>query len=232
MPTHAGGAEAVKVVVRCRPLNRKEIEDGRQRIVKMDLRIGQLGVSNPKAPQDAPKSFTFDLIYDENVKQIELYNEVIIPRISTDQRHHASCVPFPSRVATHRPRPRATACFPDRATTPPPQVARPVVDSCIEGYNGTVFAYGQTGTGKTHSMEGGTTPELQGIIPNSFDHIFTAIAAQSDERDFLIRASFLEIYNEEIRDLLARDSKGSKLELKENAEGVVYVKDLTNFTVR
>ena len=106
-----------------------------------------------------------------------------------------------------------------------------MVDSVIEGYNGTVFAYGQTGTGKTHSMDGGTTPELQGIIPNSFDHVFNSISAQSEDRDFLIRASFLEIYNEEIRDLLARNVKSRTLDLKE-VDGVVYVKDLTNFTVR
>lgn len=65
-----------------------------------------------------------------------------------------------------------------------------MVDSVIDGYNGTIFAYGQTGTGKTHTMDGGPTPDAQGIIPNSFDHIFNAIAA-SDDREFLVRVSFL-----------------------------------------
>ena len=52
-----------------------------------------------------------------------------------------------------------------------------VVDACLEGFNGTVFAYGQTGSGKTHTMEGRPDPpELRGVIPNSFQHIFDHIA--------------------------------------------------------
>lgn len=75
-PTAGGASESVKVVVRCRPLNRKEKEDGRKVIVKMDTKSGQMSIQNPK-PDEPPKTFTFDLIYDENVKQIELYNEVL-----------------------------------------------------------------------------------------------------------------------------------------------------------
>ena len=63
-------------MVRCRPLNRKEKEDGRKVIVKMDTKSGQMSIQNTK-PDEPPKTFTFDLIYDENVKQIELYNEVL-----------------------------------------------------------------------------------------------------------------------------------------------------------
>lgn len=109
--------------------------------------------------------------------------------------------------------------------------ARPIVDSVMEGYNGTVFAYGQTGTGKTFSMKGiDEPPELRGIIPNSFQHVFDAIDA-SEDADFLVRASFLEIYNEEIRDLLGKNSQ-SRLEVKESVETGVYVKDLTSFVVK
>ncbi|XP_010767283.1 kinesin-like protein KIF3A [Notothenia coriiceps] len=62
--------------------------------------------------------------------------------------------------------------------------ARPIVDSVLEGYNGTIFAYGQTGTGKTFTMEGvRAVPELRGIIPNSFAHVFGHIAkAEGDTR--------------------------------------------------
>jgi len=75
-------------------------------------------------------------------------------------------------------------------------------------------------------------PELQGIIPNSFKHIFEEIAVVSDsQRQFLIRASYLEIYNEEIRDLLSKDPK-NRLELKESVDSGVYVKDLTSFVVK
>ena len=54
--------------------------------------------------------------------------------------------------------------------------AFPLVESVIEGYNGTIFAYGQTGCGKSHTMMGyKDDPNLRGIIPNAFDHIFTCL---------------------------------------------------------
>ena len=109
--------------------------------------------------------------------------------------------------------------------------ASSVVESVLEGYNGTIFAYGQTGAGKTFTMEGVTDEqELRGIIPNSFQHIFEFVGAASDQQ-FLVRASYLEIYNEEIRDLLSKDPK-NHLELKENMDSGVYVKDLTSFVVK
>lgn len=73
-------------------------------------------------------------------------------------------------------------------------------------------------------------PNLRGIIPNSFQHIFDYISGAQD-RQFLVRASYLEIYNEEIRDLLSKDPKNS-LEVKENIDSGVYVKDLTSFVVK
>ena len=109
--------------------------------------------------------------------------------------------------------------------------ASDVVESVLNGYNGTIFAYGQTGSGKTHTMEGRPDPpHLRGIIPNSFQHIFDYVSNAKD-RQFLVRASYLEIYNEEIRDLLSKDPKNS-LELKENIDSGVYVKDLTSFVVK
>ena len=119
------------------------------------------------------------------------------------------------------------------------ETAYPLVESVLKGYNGTIFAYGQTGCGKTHTMQGyADPPELRGIIPNSFDHIFDHIqvASQGERKEFLCRCSYLEIYNEEIRDLLA-DKKlrpgeeAERLELHENPEQGVYVKDLTMVTV-
>ena len=109
--------------------------------------------------------------------------------------------------------------------------ASSVVESVLNGYNGTIFAYGQTGAGKTHTMEGRPDPPtLRGIIPNSFQHIFEYVSSAQDQQ-FLVRASYLEIYNEEIRDLLSKDPKNS-LELKENIDSGVYVKDLTSFVVK
>lgn len=81
-----------------------------------------------------------------------------------------------------------------------------LVESVLEGYNGTIFAYGQTGCGKTHSMMGShDSDEMRGIIPRAFRHIFGFIdGADQNENDrkFLLRCSYLEIYNEQILDLL------------------------------
>ena len=109
--------------------------------------------------------------------------------------------------------------------------ARHIVDSVLEGYNGTIFAYGQTGTGKTFSMEGiRDIPELRGIIPNAFDHIFNHIKSCGTAKQFLVRASYLELYNEDVIDLL--NPKGGKLEIKERPDVGVYVKDLRSFVIK
>ncbi|EEY54892.1 kinesin-like protein [Phytophthora infestans T30-4] len=108
------------------------------------------------------------------------------------------------------------------------QAATDIVESVVNGFNGTIFAYGQTGAGKSHTMEGySEPPEAKGIIPNSFSHIFDRIAAEADNKQFMVYASYLEIYNEEIRDLLAPDPK-NRLELKETVDAGVFVKDLTS----
>ncbi|CAI5651832.1 unnamed protein product [Oreochromis niloticus] len=109
--------------------------------------------------------------------------------------------------------------------------ARPIIDSVLEGYNGTIFAYGQTGTGKTFTMEGvRAVPGLRGIIPNSFAHIFGHIAKAEGDTRFLVRVSYLEIYNEEVRDLLGKDQM-QRLEVKERPDVGVYIKDLSGYVV-
>ncbi|EGT46843.1 hypothetical protein CAEBREN_30218 [Caenorhabditis brenneri] len=102
----------------------------------------------------------------------------------------------------------------------------PLVENVIEGYNGTVFAYGQTGSGKTFSMQGVESIAAQrGVIPRAFDHIFTATATTENVK-FLVHCSYLEIYNEEVRDLLGTDNK-QKLEIKEQPDRGVYVAGLS-----
>lgn len=71
---------------------------------------------------------------------------------------------------------------------------------------------------------------LRGVIPNAFDHIFSNIEL-TEGKEFLVRASYLEIYMEEIRDLLAKNQK-QKLLLKEKPDSGVYVKDLSSFVVK
>ncbi|XP_038053158.1 kinesin-II 95 kDa subunit-like [Patiria miniata] len=108
---------------------------------------------------------------------------------------------------------------------------RSLVESVLNGFNGTIFAYGQTGTGKTYTMEGvRSDPESRGVIPNSFEHIFTHIA-RTQNQQYLVRASYLEIYQEDIRDLLSKD-QSKKLELKERPDTGVYVKDLSSFVTK
>ena len=113
----------------------------------------------------------------------------------------------------------------------------PLIQSAIDGYNGTIFAYGQTGTGKTHTMEGvRDDPVHKGVIPRSFDQIFSHIENHGKNDagsivQYLVRASYLEIYQEEIKDLLSKDVQ-KKLDLRENPDKGVYVKDLLSFVVK
>lgn len=72
---------------------------------------------------------------------------------------------------------------------------------------------------------------MQGIIPNAFEDIFAHIKQSQSSDHFLVRASYLEIYNEEIRDLLGPAGTQTRLELRESAETGVYVKHLTSLTV-
>jgi Kinesin motor domain len=182
-------AEAVKVVVRCRPMNRKEKERKCEPIIDIDNELLQISISKgSKSVQYAePKAFTFDGVYGPDSKQADIYNET----------------------------------------------AFPLVSSVLEGYNGTIFAYGQTGCGKTFTMQGLMQPqEMQGIIPHAFRHIFETINQNPDEnKQFLVRAAYLEIYNEEVRDLLGVDPK-AKLKLKEDTDRGVFVSGLTQIIVK
>lgn len=176
-------SENVRVVVRCRPLNRTEKENSDPDIVTIDSNAGSVLVRNPLTNEN--KGFTFDGSYDLNSTQKEVYD----------------------------------------------QCARPIVDSVLNGYNGTIFAYGQTGTGKTHTMEGVPDDEtLRGLMPNAFNHIFETINGASSSKSFLVRASFLEIYKDDVFDLLST-SKRQKMEVKEDKNKGVYVRDLSTYNV-
>lgn len=178
--------ECVQVVVRCRPMNKKELNSGHTRVVDMWPSRGVVEIFNPKDElRENGKMFTFDAVYDWNCTQQELYEETV----------------------------------------------RPLVNSVLDGFNGTIFAYGQTGTGKTYTMEGSkTTNDAKGVIPKSFEQIFNHIS-RSNNMQYLVRASYLEIYQEEIRDLLDKNPK-KRYELRENLEMGVYVKDLQSFVCK
>ncbi|CAG9772397.1 unnamed protein product [Ceutorhynchus assimilis] len=106
-------------------------------------------------------------------------------------------------------------------------VASSLVDKVLKGYNGTIFAYGQSGTGKTFTIFGDN--QSKGIIPNVFLHIFKQISLAKETSSYLVTVTFMEIYNEQIRDLLNNNKK--KLEIRERADLGVYVKHLTGINV-
>ena len=125
--------EAVKVAIRCRPINGKETTDGHFSVVECTER-GEIFVTRPYA-QEPPKQFTFDICFDHRASQEYIYNNT----------------------------------------------AAAIISNVLEGYNGTIFAYGQTGTGKTHTMTGVEGDENErGIMPRSFEDIFKCIKSDSD----------------------------------------------------
>uniref|UniRef100_A0A3Q3WQF5 Kinesin-like protein n=1 Tax=Mola mola TaxID=94237 RepID=A0A3Q3WQF5_MOLML len=178
--------EALRVVVRCRPLSKREQTAECENILELDDKLGRITIRNPKAPPDDPmKVFTFDSVYGWDAKQSDIYEDAV----------------------------------------------RPLVESVLQGFNGTIFAYGQTGTGKTHTMQGvSDDPDMRGVIPNSFQHIFTQISRTQNQK-YLVRSSYLEIYQEEVRDLLCKDNN-KKLDLKENPDSGVYVKGLSSVVTK
>ncbi|KAL5812063.1 hypothetical protein ACOSQ3_027013 [Xanthoceras sorbifolium] len=98
---------------------------------------------------------------------------------------------------------------------------RDIVAAAVRGFNGTVFAYGQTNSGKTHTMRGSRIEP--GVIPLAVHDLFDIIQEDVD-REFLLRMSYMEIYNEDINDLLAPEHR--KLQIHENLERGIYVAGL------
>jgi len=104
-------------------------------------------------------------------------------------------------------------------------VAKATIEDIMAGYNGTIFAYGQTGSGKTFTMFG--EPKHKGIIPRCAEAIFEGIAnAKVEVEEVYIKCSFVEIYQENVRDLLNPKS-GGKLKIREKPDGSTYLQGAT-----
>ncbi|KAF7139372.1 hypothetical protein RHSIM_Rhsim07G0213200 [Rhododendron simsii] len=99
--------------------------------------------------------------------------------------------------------------------------ASPMVTSVLDGYNVCIFAYGQTGTGKTFTMEG--TELNRGVNYRTLEQLFKVAEERKDTYTYKISVSVLEVYNEQIRDLLATSSTSKKLEIKQASEGAHHV---------
>ncbi|CAK9216672.1 unnamed protein product [Sphagnum jensenii] len=109
-------------------------------------------------------------------------------------------------------------------------VAKPIVKDAMNAINGTILAYGQTGAGKTHTMEGPNMQNLddsssKGILPRVAQCIFEFIQAADETSEFLIKLSMVEIYMEKIRDLL--DATKNNLQVKENRAKGIFIAGVT-----
>jgi kinesin family protein 11 len=178
--TDEGGRQRVQVVVRCRPLNKREKEEGTASILSCNAETKEVKVGI----KNRPKTFTFDKVYGQFSKQAEIYEQTVAP----------------------------------------------IIDEVLQGFNCTVFAYGQTGTGKTHTMEGDLKDnEHAGIIPRSVRGIFEHLQSL-DNAEYSVRVSYLEVYNEELQDLL-RPQADKKIRICDDARNGVSCQNLEEVMV-
>jgi DNA repair exonuclease SbcCD ATPase subunit len=172
----ANTAENIKVIVRCRPLNTKEKENGYKPCVELNLGENTVQVNHVVGD---PDRWTFDAVVNNTYSQRDVFTQFIMP----------------------------------------------MVDSVMDGFNATVFAYGQSGSGKTHTMTGKLDDEdLKGIIPRTFEYVFQTIREQqtsSPTRSFTLSCTFVELYNGKIHDLLAKGQV--PLAVKESKDKTFFV---------
>ena len=111
------------------------------------------------------------------------------------------------------------------------KAAKPIVDAVMQGFNGTVFAYGQTSSGKTFTMTGPDLEdeELMGIIPRMVNTVFDQIFSADQTIEFSVRVSYCEIYLEKIKDLL--DIHKTNLKIHEDRTRGVYIDGLSEYYV-
>ncbi|KAF2400491.1 kinesin family protein [Trichodelitschia bisporula] len=196
----ATGGGNIKVVVRVRPFNSREIERGAKCIVQMKGKqtvlqppaVGDSRSKNSKAILEGAKTFAFDKSYWS-------FNR-------TDQ-HFAG----------------QDDLFND--------LGRPLLDNAFQGYNNCIFAYGQTGSGKSYSMMG--YGQEFGVIPRICKDMFERIEEVQRDKNLscTVEVSYLEIYNERVRDLLNPTTKGN-LRVREHPSTGPYVEDLAKLVVR
>jgi kinesin family protein 5 len=149
------------------------------------------------------------------------------------------CVQVPDTTTVHMPDSNHTFVF-DRVfrwdctqKEVYDNAAKPIINAVLRGFNGTVFAYGQTSSGKTYTMEGPALMDnrgiedkvYQGIIPRMVWSIFDGIYNADEHIEFLVKVSIVEIYNERIRDLL--DPKKDNLKVHEDPARGIFIGDAT-----
>ncbi|XP_025782030.1 kinesin-like protein KIF28P [Puma concolor] len=188
--------DSVTVAVRVRPFSQREKNSGSKCVISMHSRTTTT-IQDPKNPEHR-KTFTFDLAYWSHDGFQKDKDGVFI---STDPS---------SKFASQKD------VFHD--------LGRGILDSAWQGYNATLLAYGQTGSGKSYSMVG--LGANKGIIPNVCEELFQAIEERERNQEYQVTFSMLEIYNEQIRDLLSRTKQPGGLKVREDQHLGFYVDGL------
>ncbi|KAI9782430.1 MAG: Kinesin heavy chain [Peltula sp. TS41687] len=202
-----GSYNTIKVVARFRPQNRTELERGGQPVVSF---------------QDAETCMVNVREYFPNGCYEKQQKKMKEKKASKDVDSHEASGTFTfDRVFDMKSRQSDVFNFSIKST----------VDDILNGYNGTVFAYGQTGAGKSYTMMGSDIDDeaSKGIIPRIVEQIFTSILASPGNIEYTVRVSYMEIYMERIRDLLA--PQNDNLPVHEEKNRGVYVKGLLEIYV-
>uniref|UniRef100_A0A6N2KYN2 Kinesin motor domain-containing protein n=1 Tax=Salix viminalis TaxID=40686 RepID=A0A6N2KYN2_SALVM len=216
----------VQVLLRCRPLSDEEQRTNVAKVIACNEHKREVTVLHSIANKQVDRVFTFD--------------KVTMPIICHFDPLYLKTAIFSSRLLVFFALNVGRAGFWPKAQQRSiyDQAIAPIVDEVLEGFNCTVFAYGQTGTGKTYTMEGGKRnkggdlPAEAGVIPRAIRQIFDTLEAQN--ADYSIKVTFLELYNEEITDLLAQedpsrnaeDRQKKPISLMEDGKGCVVVRGL------
>ncbi|XP_075695445.1 kinesin-like protein KIF1B isoform X21 [Rhinoderma darwinii] len=182
---------SVKVAVRVRPFNSREI--GKESKCIIQMQGNSTSIINPKNPKEPAKSFSFDYSYWSHTSpedpsfasQSQVYNDI----------------------------------------------GKEMLEHAFEGYNVCIFAYGQTGAGKSYTMMGKQEETQAGIIPQLCEELFEKINCNNnDDVSFSVEVSYMEIYCERVRDLLNPKTKGN-LRVREHPLLGPYVEDLSKLAV-
>ncbi|KAM5327336.1 kinesin-like protein KIF1A isoform 4-T4 [Glossophaga mutica] len=182
---------SVKVAVRVRPFNSREMSRDSKCIIQMTG--STTTIVNPKQPKETPKSFSFDYSYWSHT--------------SPEDANYAS------QKQVYR------------------DIGEEMLQHAFEGYNVCIFAYGQTGAGKSYTMMGKQEKDQQGIIPQLCEDLFSRINdTTNDNMSYSVEVSYMEIYCERVRDLLNPKNKGN-LRVREHPLLGPYVEDLSKLAV-
>ncbi|XP_034295594.1 kinesin-like protein KIF1A isoform X17 [Pantherophis guttatus] len=182
---------SVKVAVRVRPFNSREMSKDSKCIIQMTGNTTT--IINPKQPKETPKSFSFDYSYWSHTTPEDI-NYASQKQVYLD-------------------------------------IGEEMLQHAFEGYNVCIFAYGQTGAGKSYTMMGKQEKDQQGIIPQLCEDLFSRINdTTNDNMSYSVEVSYMEIYCERVRDLLNPKNKGN-LRVREHPLLGPYVEDLSKLAV-